>query len=186
MLHNPREDSTASAYVAGPYDDASRILPELPLPRPVRLSFRGKSMLVVIPSIPVGVAGLIATEEHYHPTSLPFRAVLQTMSVVLIVSSVVMLLVYIRQKRLVSKGDLAIGRVTGMAGTTRIGRYLRYEFNTPRGERLSDLAWYDQPFLSAGMRLPVFYDPGNPDKKVALCGSLYNVIPTEVSREALV
>ncbi len=142
-------------------------------------------MLVAIPAGMLGTAILIASEEHYHPTGLSLRAGLETLCVVLIVASVVMSLVYVRQKRLVSEGELAIGRVMGLAGSSRVGRYLRYEFKTGGGEWLSDIAWYNFPILSAGMSLPVFYDRDNPRKKVALCGSLYEVVPTGSSREVL-
>jgi len=186
MVRQLRNDSAASTHIAGPYDDSIRILSELPQPRSVRLSFRGKSMLLAIPAGPLAVAALAATKEHYHPTGFPIRAGLETLTVVMIVLGVVMLLIYLRQKRLVSQGELAIGRVTGPAVSSRIGTYLRYEFETHQGERLSDIAWYGFPILSAGMRLPVFYDRDNPDKKVALCGSFYKIVPTGGSRQAAV
>jgi hypothetical protein len=37
-------DSTFSAHVSGPYDETIRILPELPRPRAIRMSGKGKSM----------------------------------------------------------------------------------------------------------------------------------------------
>ena len=154
MPRQLRDDSTESTYVAGPYDDTSRILSELLPPRPMRLSFRGKYMLVVIPAASLGVVALIATEEHFHPTGLPLMAAIEAISIVSIAAGIVMSLTYFRQKRLVSQGQVSIGRVTGPASSSRIGTYLRYEFETNRGEWFSDIAWYGFPILSAGMRLP--------------------------------
>jgi hypothetical protein len=190
LIHNfmslrLQDEPTSSTYVPGPYDDASRILSQLPPPRPVRLSFRGKSLFCSIVGGGLAAVALIAVEEHYYPAGLTLRAGLDTLSVVVIVSSVVMLLIYSRQKRLISDGDFVIGRLTKLVGSSRMGTYLRYEFEAKTGERLSDIAWYGSPILSVGMRLPVFYDRDNPDKKVAVCASFYEVVLTGRSRKAL-
>jgi hypothetical protein len=142
-------------------------------------------MLIAIPAGLFGVAALIATQEHRHSTGLTLRGGLEALSVVVIMAGIVMRFIYARHKRLVSEGEFAIGRVTGQAGSSKTGTYLRYEFKTRVGERLSEIAWYGLPILRAGMRLPVFYDRENPDENVALCGSLYKVVPEEGSRKAL-
>lgn len=75
--------------------------------------------------------------------------------------------IYVRHKHLVSNGDMAIGRVTTNYGSARNGQYLRYRFITQSGETFSRtrVSW---KLLGLGMRIPVFYDPSNPERNVAL------------------
>jgi hypothetical protein len=64
---------------------------------------------------------------------------------------------------------------------------MRYTFETPSGERLSKLS---QTFrgtdFSAGMKVPVFYNPQKPNSGVALPTSFYELaVPRDDSRPAL-
>jgi hypothetical protein len=67
-----------------------------------------------------------------------------------------------------------LGCITKNYGSSRIGQYLRYQFNTQAGEAVSKVrtSW---KLLDVGMRIPVFYDPYNPKKQVALFAAYYEV-----------
>ncbi len=131
----------------------------------------------------VGVVTYVAINEHYHPSGMTLIGGLKFLACVLIVSGALLLRWYYAHRRLVSEGDVAIGHVTEMAGSSRLGWYARYEFTPRTGERLSYLAWYTFPFLSVGMDLPVFYKRDNPHKRVALSAALYRVdLPTDTSQ----
>jgi hypothetical protein len=82
--------------------------------------------------------------------------------------------IYVRHWHLVSNGEVVLGRITKNYGSARNGQYLRYQFNTQSGETLSKIraSWKG---LDVGMRIPVFYDPYNPKKQVALFAAYYEV-----------
>jgi hypothetical protein len=53
---------------------------------------------------------------------------------------------------------------------------VRYDFETQRGEGFSEIASDGKGNLAIGMEVPVFYDPRNPKKHVALCNSFFEVV----------
>ena len=82
--------------------------------------------------------------------------------------------IYFRHRHLVSNGEVVLGRITKNYGSARNGQYVRYQFNTQSGETLSKIrtSW---KLLDVGMRIPVFYDPYDPKKQVALFAAYYEV-----------
>jgi hypothetical protein len=183
----PFQDEASSSEarggsVAGPYDDMSRILAELPRPRPVRMSRRGKmiAMMVLIALLAslgiyaaTGVVAQRAAGEQYaSPSQFPTYAV----SIAFVaVFAIVMLNVVGRQKRLLADGEMATGRVT-KCWMARNGPNIRYEFTTPLGEHFSGSAADSSRQLSVGMNVPIFYDAQRPKKQLALCASFYEVV----------
>src|SRR4029077_8920252 len=161
--------------VAGPYDEMSRVLAELPRPRPVRMSRRGKIIAMVVSTALLASLGIYAAAgmaiqrpvggQYAGPSQLPVFALSITF---IVVYAIVMLNVIGRQKRLLAEGEIATAHVTKRR-MARNGPNIRYEFTTPLGEHFSRDAADGSRQLSVGMNVPVFYDPQNPKKQLALC-----------------
>jgi len=167
---------------AGPYGEMSRILAELPRPRPVRMSLRGK-MIATVASAAVlaalGVyasAGILAQRAASAQYSAPSQFPTYALSIAFIVLfAVVMLNLTGRQKLLLAEGEMATAQVT-KRWMARNGPNIRYEFTTPLGEHFDRGAADSSQQLSVGMTVPIFYDPRNPKRQVALCASFYEVV----------
>lgn len=173
-------DELFDERAAGPYDEIGRVLADLPRPRRIRMSRRGKSTAVLVAavlmaSMGIFIAGLAAkssAQSNAGPSqSLPFA--LPIVFVVVIVP--LMLRQITRQKPLLTDGEIAMARVTKRRAA-RHGPTIRYEFRTPLGEQFSRGASDGSGRLSVGMSVPVFYDPRNPKRQLALCGSFYEVM----------
>jgi hypothetical protein len=80
----------------------------------------------------------------------------------------------VQQKWLLSMGEVAMGRVTKQ-WAARNGSGIRYEFTTPTGETITGMTTDATRQLLPGMSVPIFYDPRQPKKQVALCASFYEV-----------
>lgn len=172
-----KEFVAALADISGPYDETIPTLAQLPSPRAVRMSFRGKGSAFLIPGIFLIVAVLTA-KYYFHPAASWQResavSLLRFCFALAVVLSLLQWRVFVRQRRLVSTGDVAIGRITRDYGRGRNGQGVRYQFNTKAGETFSKRAnsWEVTRFKE-GMRIPVFYDPFNPKKQVALLAAYY-------------
>jgi hypothetical protein len=159
------------------YDDVTRILPEMPPPRPVRMSFRGKASAFLIPVVLLGLTALTA-KDYFHPTASwqkeTFVSFFQLLCGLAIVFGLLQWRVYVRHRQLVSNGEFVLGRITKNYGSARNGQHVRYQFDTQSGETFSKIrtSW---TLLDVGMRIPVFYDPDNPKKQVALFAAYYEV-----------
>jgi hypothetical protein len=158
-------------------EDVARILPEMPPPRPVRMSFRGKASAFLIPAVFLVLAAVTA-KDYFHPTAswqrdtfVSFFRLLCGMAIVL---GLFQWRVYIRHRQLLSNGEFVFGRITKNYGSARNGQHVRYQFDTQSGETFSKIktSW---TLLDVGMRIPVFYDPYNPKKHVALFAAYYEI-----------
>ena len=58
----------------------------------------------------------------------------------------------------------------------RNGNGIRYEFTTPAGETFSRMTTDNARQLLVGMSVPIFYDPQQPKRQVALCASFYEIM----------
>ena len=167
--------------VPGPYDEAGRAIADLPRPRRVRMSWRGKTKVamvavIVLASMGLFVAGLAsnsaaAQRNGGSPQTLPF--VLPILFLLVIVPW--LLVAVLRQKPLLTDGEVAAARVT-KRWAARHGPRIQYEFTTPLGQRFSRSASDGPGQLSAGMSVPVFYDAQRPKRQLALCASLYEIV----------
>jgi hypothetical protein len=183
----PYQDQAGSSgapdgNVAGPYDEVSRILADLPRPRPVRMSRRGKLIAMVVSIALLASLGIYAAAgmlvqrtagaQYAGPSQIPTYA----LSIAFIaVFAIVMLNVVGRQKRLLAEGDFTVARVTKW-WMARNGPNINYEFTIPVGEHFSRSAADGSRQLSVGMNVPIFYDPQSPKKQLALCASFYEVV----------
>lgn len=173
-------DESFNERVAGPYDEIARALAGLPRPRRIRMSRRGKSTVVLVAvvlivSMGIFIAGLAAkssAQSNAGPSqTLPFALPI----VFILVIVPLMLRQITRQRPLLTEGEIATARVTKRRAA-RHGPTIQYEFRTPLGEPFSRGASDGSGRLSAGMSVPVFYDPQNPKRQLALCASFYQVI----------
>ena len=167
--------------VTGPYDEMSRVVANLPRPRPVRMSRRGKmnamiisiALLASLGIFAAGIAGqsAVAGRNAEPPNFLTFALPI----VAILVITPLMLRTLGQQKILLAEGEMVMGLVT-KRWIARNGSNIRYEFNTPLGEHFSRGAADGSRQLSVGMNVPIFYDPQKPKKQLALCASFYELV----------
>lgn len=172
-----REFVAALVDISGPYDETIPTLTQLPSPRAVRMSFRGKGCAFLIPGLLLMVAALTAKDYFHSAGSWQRESAVSLLRFCFALAAVLGLLqwrVFVRQRRLVSTGEVAIGRITRDYGRGRNGQGVRYQFNARLGETFSKRAnsWEVRSFKE-GMRIPVFYDPAHPKKQVALFAAYY-------------
>ncbi len=177
----PSPGGTSGGYTAGPYDEMIRLLAELPRPRVVRMSRRGKSTstlvtVILAVSMAMFMAGLTARSVAMGRNGGPPQFLPSALPIVLILVIVpLMLRTITQQKALLTEGEIATARVT-QRRLARHGPTIRYEFTTPLGEHFSREASDGPGQLSRGMNVPIFYDPQSPKKQLALCASFYEVV----------
>jgi hypothetical protein len=178
----PFEDGAAlNENVSGPFDEMSRVLADLPRPRPVRMSRRGKMNATVITmallaSLGIFAAGLSTTRSVGGRSARPPNFLSSSLPIALIaVVIVVMLRTINQQKLLLAEGEMANAHVT-KRWIARNGPNIRYEFATPLGEHFTRNAADASRKLSVGMNVPVFYDEQRPKRQLALCASFYEVV----------
>jgi hypothetical protein len=175
------DDFSTTGSVPGPFDEMSRRLAEVPRPRPIRMSRRGKSSAVLVfailfASMGIFVAGLSAKTAAAAGKPGPPQFLMYALPIVFIlVIGPVMLRTILRQKPLLAEGEIGTGRVTERR-MARHGPTIRYEFTSPLGEHFSRSTADGSRQLSEGMNVPIFYDPQNPKKQLALCASFYEVV----------
>jgi len=165
----------------GPYDDLSRQLAEIPRPRPVRMSRRGKLTagavsIALLASLGIFAAGLVATSAAGGRNARQPQFLTFALPIILVFVIVPLMLRTIgKQKSLLAEGEMAMARVT-KRWAARNGPNINYEFTTPLGEHFSRSAADGSGRLSVGMNVPIFYDPQKPKKQLALSASFYEVI----------
>jgi len=181
-VRSPFQDgATSSGDVSGPYDEMSRALAELPRPRVVRMSRKGKSTselvtVILIVSMTMFIAGLSARSAAAGRNAGPSQLLTFALPIVFILAIVALMLRTItRQKLLLAEGELATARVTERR-LARHGPTIRYEFTTRLGEHFTRSAADGSGQLSVGMNVLIFYDPQSPKKQLALCASFYEVV----------
>jgi hypothetical protein len=171
----------ANEHLPGPYDEIGRAIAELPRPRRVRMSRRGKLTAVMVAAILLASMGLFvsglaaksaaAQRNGRQPQLLPF-----TLPILFIIVIVPLMLVnFTRQKPLLADGEIATARVI-KRWAARHGPRIKYQFTTPLGEHFTRSASDGPGQLSVGMSVPVFYDQQRPKKQLALCASLYEIV----------
>jgi hypothetical protein len=111
----------------------------------------------------------------------PSSFVLSLLSLLIVLLGLVMagaaISVIMRQRALLAEGDLIMGRVTERAMAYRSAfQNIRYEFTTPSGERRMGISSDLSVSLGEGMSVPVFRDPHNPKRQLALCASYFDVV----------
>jgi len=169
----------------GPYDEIGQMIAELPRPRPVRMSVRGKTMSAIVSvalltSLAAYAAAGLAIRRNAGGSSagLSEFPIYMLSIVIILIFLIVMANVIGRQKQLLSEGEMSMARVVDR-WLARNGPNIRYDFMTPLGEHLSGSAADGSRKLSIGMTVPIFYDAQNTKKQLALCASFYEVVSPE-------
>ena len=173
-------NTSPAGNVAGPFDEMGRILGEVPRPRPVRISRRGKMTagavsVALLASLGIFAAGLAATSAAGRNERPPQFLTFALPIVLVFVIVPLMLRTLGQQKSLLAEGEMAMARVT-KRWVARNGPNVEYEFTTLLSEHFSRSAADGSGRLSIGMSVPIFYDPQKPKKQLALCASFYEVI----------
>jgi hypothetical protein len=171
-----------SMMIPGPYDEIGRRIAELPRPRPVQMSARGRMMAAIV-SVALltsfgayAAADVVIRRNARIPYSGPSQFPIFILTIVFImVTTIVMANIIGKQKRLLADGEMCMARVVDKV-LARNGPNIRYDFTTPLGEHLSGSSQDGSRKLSIGMCVPVFYDAQDPQKQLALCASFYEVI----------
>jgi hypothetical protein len=170
----------------GPYESTIRLLGDIPRPRPVRLSFKGEFVGLLTFPVPLVFFAIVLNDERHHPTLAPSVTVLAIIlgAIEFLLVGLLWLWPCVKQKRLVSEGELAVGEITEVVDSPR-NPWVRYKFETPLGEKLTSYHQSYRVDLAAGMTVPVFYDAQKPKKQVALCSAYWEVALTPWSRRGV-
>lgn len=156
---------------------------ELPRPRVVRTQ-RGRNFYMVaviaaLSGVPATSLGSLLVEWRTHPaksvmtsdfwSALPF-----------IVGPLLLLLLFSvmlrRDRRLLSDGEIAIGKIVSVRRGGRRGWRVTYEFLDCSGQLITTSCYDNSRSVIEGAPIPVFFGRENPkDKQIALCGSPYEV-----------
>lgn len=177
------------ASITAPSDAAVRqyaAISEFQRPRPVRMSSQGKMSTAIVVISLLFFAGALIVLVILHPgaptvpaagaTSSRTRPLVYALPLALVVGiGFVMRRALVQQRWLLTMGDVAMGNVTKQ-WTARNGSGIRYEFVAPGGETFSRVTTDNARQLLVGMSVPIFYDPREPKKQVALCASFYEVV----------
>jgi hypothetical protein len=178
-------DGTAPAtggQIPGPYDEVARRLVELPRPRAVRMSRQGKLWVtILLCAVALSVVAFLLASFATGSLAGSARPPASPRQVVPPIAIVAAALVFLwgmsgHERRLLIHGELAQGHVTECRAGQRGGAYVRYEFRTPGGESFSRYAADRSRKLSKSMSVPVFFDPHDPKKQVALCAAMYEFV----------
>jgi hypothetical protein len=177
------QSAGGTSSIASPSDAVAEqytTLAELPRPRPVRMSRQGRTNVTVISVALVIFAVALVAMVVMQPASgsnfTPPRPVVYLLPLGLVaVIAFVMRRSLAQQRWLLAEGKLAMARVTKQ-WAARNGHGIRYEFTTPAGETFSRMTTDGARQLLVGMSVPIFYDPEEPKKQVALCAAFYEVV----------
>ena len=169
-------NAAPSGAITGEY----RALAKLPRPRPVRMSRQGRMNTAIIAFSMLCFAAALVAMVVIKPASgtgnTPPRLVVFALPIALVAVIVfVMRRSLVQQRWLLAEGEIAMARVTKQ-WVARNGHGIRYEFTAPNGETFSRMTTDNAHQLTVGMNVPVFYDPDEPKKQVAVCAAFYEVV----------
>jgi hypothetical protein len=183
-------DSKAGVFAASqPQPAASskppadfRLLAEMPRPRPVRVSGKGRANLVIAM---VGVAAfdlifVIHVWRSYRAAG-SFAALPRADWMWLLLAVGIALIPYAtwknvqRQKELLSTGEVAVARVVQQM-RNRATFMIQYEFQDAQGQKVTGLAADTTRSFYEGMSVPVFFDAQDSRRRVVQCESFCEVV----------
>ncbi len=178
-----RPAATAVANPPAPRADGEfRMLQEMPRPRPVRLSRRGKINLTVAMTGVAGFAVITGAGAYRRIAAAGSVAVLSRADWIWL--AFVFVLTWIpfftwknvrRQKDLMAHGEVALARVLRRMGD-RSSPTIQYEFEDAQGQKASGMASDTTRSLYDGMSVVVFYDAQNPRRHAAQCECFCEVV----------
>ena len=159
-----------------------RLLLELPRPRPVRVSRKGRSNLMIAMT---GVAAFdlifLAHVWSAYKAAGSFAALPRADWMWMVLAIAIGLIPYAtwknvkRQKALLETGEVALATVLRQF-SNRSTFTIQYDFRDPQGQKVTGLANDTTRALYEGMSVPVFFDANNSRQRVAQCESFCEVI----------
>jgi hypothetical protein len=178
----------ASASVSGSGGQAAEIdrryeeLLQIPTPRNVRLSKRGRfNLSLVLVVILAFVSILLAELYRSWAITKSFEAFhfrewgMLGFALLLLLILVTQWRTVARDRELLQNGDIAAARIVQKWGS-RSASAIKYEYQDGGGEKHIQTGTDYTQKLVEGMRVPVFYDRENPNRQVPACGTYYEVI----------
>jgi hypothetical protein len=130
---------------------------------------------VIIPSL---LIGFLFVEWRASPSKQAMNSDLWSTMPFIMLPLIVLLIaswILIGDKRLVTQGELSIGKVTKVR-LRRRGPQVTYEFVDRSGRLITASSPDNTRSFTAGMAVPIFYNTESPETdQVALCGSFYEI-----------
>ena len=130
---------------------------------------------VIIPSL---LIGFLFVEWRASPSKQAMNSDLWSTMPFIVLPLIFLLIAFwilIGHKRLVTQGELSIGKVTNVR-LRRRGPEVTYEFVDRSGRLITASSPDDTRSFSPGMAIPIFYNTESPvTDQVALCGSVYEI-----------
>jgi len=155
---------------------------EMPRPRPVRVSRKGRTNLVIAMA---GVAAFdlifLAHVWSSYSAAGSFAALTPADWLWMGFALAMALIPYAtwknvqRQRALLETGEVALATVLRQF-SNRSTFTIQYEFRDPQGQKVTGLATDNTRSLYEGMSVPVFFDAQSPARRVAQCESFCEVI----------
>jgi uncharacterized protein (DUF983 family) len=173
----PSQPARALSPAAGEFQS----LLEMPRPRPVRVSRKGRSNLLI------ALAGVAAFDLIFlahiwtaYKEAGSFQALPRADWMWLMLAVAMALIPYAtwknvkRQRALLETGEVALATILKQFGN-RSTFSIQYEFRDAQGLKVTGLATDNTRSLYEGMNVPVFFDAQNPKQRVAQCESFCEV-----------
>jgi len=155
-----------------------------PRPRPVRLKegyrFWVALLTATLVIVPVLVVGFLIVEQRAQTPKQVMSGDFWGIPFVVLPPILLLLMFWIfsAHRRLVTHGEIAIGKVTDVR-LRRRGPVITYEFLDRSGRLITTTSPDSTRSFSPGMDIPIFFNPENPQTdQIALCGSVYEVANT--------
>jgi len=151
-----------------------------PRPRTVHLKHRFWCALLLLTclTVPSLLLGFLIAEWRTSPARQLMNSDLWSAIPFILLPLIFLLLtlwILIGDRRLVSDGEISIGKITGVR-LRRRRPVVTYEFLDRSGRLITALCPDNTRSFSPGMFIPIFYNAESPQKdQVALCGSFYEV-----------
>ena len=141
-------------------------------------------LTVALVTVPLSVGGFLIVEWRSHPPMRVMNADFWRSVPFVVLPPILLLLmlwIFIGDKRLVTHGEIAMGKVTDVRSGRR-GPVITYEFLDCSGRLITATSPDNTRSFSLGMHIPVFFSPDNPQTdQIASCGSAYEVSDAQQS-----
>ena len=155
-----------------------------PRPRRLRLKQHYRFWVAFLAStlviVPATVIGFLALEWRAHPPGKAFKSDFwNALPFVVLPIIVLLLILWIlkRDRRMMSHGEISIGKVTRVRRGRRGTPIVTCEFLDRSGRLISVSARDSTRSFAQGMAIPIFYDTGDPEgEHVALCETAYEIV----------
>jgi len=174
------------AWAQPPLDPSLQQLQALPRPRQVRFRFRGNLVVVVMVMAIFFISGACAfvlagsQGGHLSKDFAIFPILFPLLFAMLIFGILIISPLYSEKpnKPLLRDGELALARVTAQQ-TIQQGKssysQITYEFKANSGQLIQNSVKDLSFSVFEDMTIPVFYDPANPSKNIALCATYLQI-----------